>query len=91
MLFQLNMLKAIGGKHKQHNCVNVLKRLVSSSVGCKYSLVGKKKKLIFKDLQSYKLVIEAVRSRFADATEVEVSQFVATWLAQCTLRCLREQ
>lgn len=85
------MLKTLGGKDMHHNCVHILKRLVNNLVGSQYSLHGKKKKNVFKDLQCYKLVIETVRSRFPDSTEIDISKVIATWLTQCTLRCLREQ
>lgn len=84
-------MKAKGGKDTHEITINVLKALLSNCVARNYSLHGKKKKKVFKNLLLCKLVVDVVRAHKPDATEAVVLKFVATWLSQSTLRYNREQ
>ncbi|XP_031328859.1 uncharacterized protein LOC116174854 isoform X3 [Photinus pyralis] len=80
----------IGGHDVQSLTVNILKKLLSNKVAVEYSLQGKKKKKIFKNLLSYQMIISAVRYHKSCATEVDISGCIATWLSQSGLRMARE-
>ncbi|KAI4455749.1 hypothetical protein MML48_9g00000303 [Holotrichia oblita] len=81
----------IRGKDPHATATNALRRLLTNELATKYSLHGKQKKRVFKDLLSYRLIFDIVQLHTKAATEAEVNNFIATWLMQAPLRYSREQ
>lgn len=82
----VNTLKGIGGNDLYSITTSILKRLLTNEVAEFFSWAGQKKKLPFKDLSIFRIVLETVRCHHPSATEVQVSDLISKWLVQAKLR-----
>ncbi|KAB0793053.1 hypothetical protein PPYR_12673 [Photinus pyralis] len=83
-------LCSFGGTDVTNITVNILRKVISNKVANSYSLLGKKKKKKFKELNFFNLIIETVRRQKPGATETEIGGVVGSWLPQSNLRLSRE-
>ncbi|KMQ82446.1 hypothetical protein RF55_22962, partial [Lasius niger] len=87
----ITILKLVGGNNPHVMIRNMLKKLLTNSLAQQFSWAGKKAKCSFKDLKLANVIIQAVRTVHNQITDTEISNSIAKWLTQGTLRAQREK
>ncbi|GAB1867919.1 hypothetical protein CAJAP_08998 [Camponotus japonicus] len=76
----ITQVARIGGTDVKSLTFNILRRLLSDSVGSLYSYIGGKKKRSFFNLYLRKIIFGAVRIYFPETTEQKISEPIKSWL-----------
>ncbi|XP_077265252.1 uncharacterized protein LOC143899128 [Temnothorax americanus] len=88
----LNTLRLVGGSTMHIMTSNILKKIMVNTLAKKYSWAGMKGKLVFKDLNLPKIIMQAVRlhTQYSHITDAEFADSISKWLAQAPLRTQRQ-
>ncbi|XP_054257609.1 uncharacterized protein LOC128982695 [Macrosteles quadrilineatus] len=82
-------MRKIGGQDVKAATYRLLPRLMSNEVGAKFSWIGAKKKQVFSNLETCRLLLDVVRLHFPTSTDVDISIPTKNWLRHARDRMSR--
>ncbi|GAB1860802.1 DUF4806 domain-containing protein [Camponotus japonicus] len=87
----LKIFQLVDGNNAHSMIRNILKKAITDNLITHFSWNGKRNKQCFKDLRLSRVIIQAVRILYKEITENEFGEYVSKWLAQASIRILRQK
>ncbi|XP_040068730.2 uncharacterized protein LOC115321253 [Ixodes scapularis] len=88
----VNQLAAVGGSSVGNNTRGVLEQLMTQKVAVKFSWLGQREKMKFKDLEYPDVIYRAVKkNKRLETDKAEVWEVIKTWLKHAAEKLKKEQ
>ncbi|XP_040072422.1 uncharacterized protein LOC120844618 [Ixodes scapularis] len=90
--FLVNQLAAVGGSSVGNNTRGVLEQLMTQKVAVKFSWLGQREKMKFKDLEYPDVIYRAVKkNKRLETDKAEVWEVIKTWLKHAAEKLKKKQ